>query len=84
MTSAEFDELLHAAGEVPRAQKARTKGAVGGFHDASIPRAPLSPIRPNGRPRLKRQLSDVDFRERLPPHPAEQRSGAPSAPGSAS
>src|SRR5205823_11664751 len=73
MTAAEFDNLLEAVGADAEKKKARTQGAAGGFHDASIPDPGgpiLSPIRPEGKPPLKRQLSAPDFRVHLPPAPA--------------
>jgi hypothetical protein len=76
MTAAEFDDLLDVVGaeassnkDVKRTQSKRTEGAAAGFHSASIPEAGLYPIKPPGKPPLKRQLSDPDFRKQLPPEP---------------
>jgi hypothetical protein len=76
MTAEEFDDLLHVVGteassgkEVKRTPSRRTGGAAAGFHSASIPDAGTHPIKPEGKPPLKRQLSDPDFRKLLPPEP---------------
>ncbi len=76
MPAAEFDDLLDVVGteanadkEVKRTPSKRTEGASGGFQSASIPGAGLHPIRPDGKPALKRRLSDADFRKQLPPEP---------------
>lgn len=68
LTDTEFDEVLEAAGA---RGGSRTKGAAPGFHAASIPKTGGTvPINP-GRPPLKRQLSNPDFRKTLPPAPPE-------------
>jgi hypothetical protein len=76
MSAAEFDDLLDVVGaeassgkEVKRTQSKRTEGAAAGFQSVSIPEAGLYPIRAEGRPALKRQLSDPNFRKQLPPEP---------------
>lgn len=76
MPDAEVDDLLDVVGaeansdkEVKRTQSKRTEGAAAGFHSASIPESGLYPIRPEGKPALKRQLSDPNFRRQLPPEP---------------
>jgi len=79
MNDDEFDALLEAVGAEG---KKRTQGAPGGFHAASIPGSDLYPIKPNGKPPLKRRLSDADFRKTLPPAPAENEKHASSGPGS--
>jgi hypothetical protein len=76
MPAAEFDDLLDVVGaeassdkEGKRTPSERTKGAAAGFHSASIPESGLNPIKPLGKPPLKRRLSDPDFRKQLPPEP---------------
>ncbi|HUA44771.1 MAG TPA: hypothetical protein VMA77_06070 [Solirubrobacteraceae bacterium] len=69
MNDDEFDALLEAVGGAEGSK--RTQGAPGGFYAASIPGSDPHPIRPTGKPPLKRRLSDADFRKTLPPAPAD-------------
>jgi hypothetical protein len=76
MPAAEFDDMLEVVGAeanadkpVKRTQSGRTQGAAAGFQSASIPGAGLQAIRPDGKPVLKRRLSDPNFRKQLPPEP---------------
>jgi hypothetical protein len=69
MTADQFDEMLQAVGAAEGAQ--RSKGGAGGFYSASIPKAGPYPVKPTGKPALKRRLSQPDFRKQLGPAPGE-------------
>ena len=69
MTDDQFDEMLETVGAAGGTQ--RSKGGAAGFYSASIPKAGEHPVKPRGRPALKRRLSQPDFRKQLGPAPGE-------------
>lgn len=74
MTDEQFDDVIDWTGSKGGE---RTKGATPGFHSVSIPKVGgTQPINRPERPRLKRQLSNPEFRKKLPPPPPEKDSRA--------
>ena len=64
MSDTEFDRMLENVGKQKDAE--RGQAGAGGWHSANIPGAGLTPIKPKGRPPLKRQASNADLTRDLP------------------
>jgi len=64
MLGDEFDRMLEDVGGQPRAE--RQSAGAGGWQAASIPKAGLSAVRPQGKPPLTRTASSADLTKDWP------------------
>jgi hypothetical protein len=75
MTPDEVDRMLEAIGVMT--WDPAKKSGTSTFHTAAIPQpkgdAFRAPIKPEGKPPLKRQMSELALNKRLPPPVADKR-----------